>query len=105
MRELHPVDWVATSPVFYEGRDSVRAKFSEHKRKTPQKTIIEHDVWIGQGACIKQGVKIGTGAVIGMGGVVTKDVLLYSIVGVVPAKFIRKRFDEDIISTLLKSKW
>ena len=34
--------------------------------KTPR-TVIENDVWIGQGAFIKAGVHIGTGAVIGMG--------------------------------------
>lgn len=26
----HPMEWVAMSPVFYEGRDSVKAKFSTH---------------------------------------------------------------------------
>ena len=29
---MHPLDWISTSPVFYEGADSVKAKFSEHKR-------------------------------------------------------------------------
>lgn len=102
---MHPVEWVSTSPVFYEGRDSVRAKFSEHKRIAVERTIIGHDVWIGQGAMIKQGVKIGTGAVVGMGSIVTKDVDPYKIVAGSPAKVIKDRFDIQLANKLLKSKW
>lgn len=102
---MHPIDWVSMSPVFYEGRDSVKAKFSEHKREEILKTLVGHDVWIGQNCLIKQGVKIGNGAVIGMGSVVTKDVEPYTIVAGIPAKFIRKRFDDEIIEDLEKSKW
>lgn len=102
---MHPMDWVSTSPVFYEGRDSVKKKYSTFKRNQDKKTFIEHDVWIGQYAQIKQGVTIGTGAVIGMGSIVTKDIDPYSIVAGNPAKLIRKRFDDDIINELLKSNW
>jgi acetyltransferase-like isoleucine patch superfamily enzyme len=101
----HPLKWVSTSPVFYEGRDSVKAKFSEHKREPVKRTIIGHDVWSGQNVLIKQGVQIGTGAVIGMGSVVTKDVAPYTIVAGVPAKPIKKRFDGMVITKLLQSKW
>jgi ADP-glucose pyrophosphorylase len=34
---MHPIEWVSTSPVFYEGRDSVNTKFSEHKREPVKK--------------------------------------------------------------------
>ena len=102
---MHPMDWVSTSPVFYEGRDSVKAKFSQHKRDPIQRTIIGHDVWVGQSVIIKQGVTIGTGAVIGMGSIVTRDVQPYSIVAGCPAREIRKRFDDEIIEGLLKSMW
>lgn len=101
----HPMEWVSMSPVFYEGRDSVKAKFSRHKREDGKRTTIGHDVWIGENSIIKQGLNIGTGSVVGMGSVVTKDVESYTIVAGCPAKMIRKRFDEDIINSLLEIKW
>lgn len=103
--EMHPMSWVSMSPVFYEGKDSVKTKFSMHKRPQSKKTIIGNDVWIGQNSLIKQGVIIGTGAVIGMGSVVTKDVEPYAIVAGNPARLIRKRFDDTTIEKLLNSKW
>ena len=67
--------------------------------------IVENDVWIGYEAVILAGVTIGDGAIIGARAVVTKDVPPYTIVGGVPAKQIRKRFNEETIDTLLKFKW
>lgn len=55
---------------------------------------IGHDVWIGHGVTITAGVTVGTGAVIGAGAVVTKDVEPYTVVGGVPAKFIKRRFSK-----------
>jgi len=54
---------------------------------------------------IKSGVSIGVGSVIGAGAVVVKDVEPYSVVGGVPAKFIKYRFDKNIREMLLESKW
>lgn len=102
---MHPAEWVSTSPVFYEGRDSVKRKFSIHKRNPDKTTVIEPDVWIGQNAVIKQVVIIGVGAIIGMGSVVTKNVEPYTIVAGNPAKNIRKRFDDNIIEKLIESRW
>lgn len=67
--------------------------------------IVGNDVWIGYEAVIMAGVTIGDGAVIGARTLVTKDVPPYAIVGGVPAKEIRKRFDKDTISKLLQLKW
>ena len=67
--------------------------------------LIGNDVWIGYEAVIMAGVTVGDGAIIGARAVVTKDVPPYTIVGGVPAKVIRKRFSDEVISTLLKVKW
>lgn len=67
--------------------------------------VIGNDVWIGYDAVIMSGVHIGDGAIIATRAVVTKDVPPYTIVGGVPAKEIRKRFDEETISKLLEMKW
>jgi phosphonate metabolism protein (transferase hexapeptide repeat family) len=53
---------------------------------------IGHDVWIGHGATVTAGVRVGTGAVVGAGAVVTKEVEPYTVVGGVPARFIKRRF-------------
>jgi acetyltransferase-like isoleucine patch superfamily enzyme len=101
----HPIDWVGTSPVFYEGRDSVAKKFSSFDRDPPRRTVVGCDVWIGYRAIIIQGVKIGHGAVVGAGSVVTHDVEPYAIVAGAPARLLRYRFDEPLRSALLASAW
>jgi len=67
--------------------------------------VVENDVWIGYEAVVLAGVTIGDGAIIGTRAVVTKDVPPYTIVGGVPAKPIKKRFPEDVISALLDIQW
>ena len=54
---------------------------------------------------ILSGVHIGDGAIIGTRAVVTKDVEPYTIVGGVPAKPIRRRFDGETVEKLLKLRW
>ena len=68
-------------------------------------TIIGNDVWIGQNAVILPGVHIRDGAIIGANSVVGSDVDPYTIVIGNPARFLRKRFDDDMIDLLLKFKW
>jgi virginiamycin A acetyltransferase len=67
--------------------------------------VIGNDVWIGYEAVILSGVKIGDGAIIGTRAVVTKDVPPYAIVGGVPARVIKKRFDEKVICKLMEIQW
>ena len=67
--------------------------------------VIGSDVWIGYEALILSGVTVGDGAIIGSRAVVTKDVPPYTIVGGVPAKSIRRRFDGAVIERLEKLRW
>lgn len=53
--------------------------------------IIEDYAFIGAYVRILPGVRIGKGAVAGVGAVVTRDVAPYTVVGGVPARFIRER--------------
>ncbi len=72
---------------------------------TIPRTIIEADVWIGQGAMIKAGITIGVGAVVGAGAVVTKNIEPYSVVVGVPAKHIKYRFEKELREKLIASQW
>jgi len=101
----HPMEWVGMSPVFYAGRDSVKAKFSQHVRAPAHRVRIGHDVWIGRSAIVLPGVEIGNGAVVGAGSVVTKSVPPYAIVAGNPARLIRYRFDDVVVKRLLACHW
>lgn len=68
-------------------------------------TVIGNDVWIGQNTTILPGVHIGDGVIIGANSVVGSTIAPYSIVAGNPARLIRKRFDDELISLLLKVKW
>ena len=111
----HPTsEFVSTHPMFFSmirqnGKTYVtEQKFKEAKYADEEKKYcieIGNDVWIGESAAIMSGVTVGDGAIIAAGAVVTKDVPPYSIVGGVPAKIIRYRFDQNQIDALLKIKW
>ncbi len=93
-----------TFPLFFEEWELEKAKVTD-AWDNKGNIVIGNDVWIGYEAVIFSGVTIGDGAVIGSRAVVTKNVPPYTIVGGVPARPIRKRFDEAIIEKLLRLKW
>jgi acetyltransferase-like isoleucine patch superfamily enzyme len=101
----HPWEWVGTSPAFYEGRESIKLKLSEHPREAIKRVSIGHDVWIGTRSLIHTCARIGTGAVVGMGSIVTGDVEPYMIVAGNPAKPIRCRFSDTLVERRLRSQW
>lgn len=60
-----------------------------------KKTFIGRDVWVGANVIIMAGIKIGDGCIVASGSVVTKDIPPFSIVGGVPAKLIKMRFENE----------
>lgn len=101
----HPLGHVSTSPVFHSGGNILGKVFAPIEFEPFRRTVIENDVWIGQGAKVRAGVRISTGAVVGMGSVLTKDVGPYEIWAGNPARLIRKRFDDETIAKLLDLRW
>ena len=93
-----------TFPLFYEewGLDKADVATAWDNRGD---IIIGNDVWIGFETVIMAGVHIGDGAIIGARAVVTKDVPPYTIMGGVPAREIRKRFDAATVERLQTLKW
>ncbi|ULC58269.1 CatB-related O-acetyltransferase [Flaviramulus sp. BrNp1-15] len=84
------------------GKDKI--KFLK-KIKQREGITIGNDVWIGMGAFIMPGVNIGNGVTIAANSVVTKNIPDYSIVAGVPAKIIKKKFDDKTIQNLNEIAW
>lgn len=57
----------------------------------PNPPIIKDGVWLGRNVVVMPGIMIGEGAIVGAGAVVTKNVEPNTVVGGVPAKFIKTR--------------
>lgn len=109
--------FVTTSPCFF----SLNPRHSQNGSTFANKQLYEElsyydkkrcigikigsDCWIGENAFLVGGIKIGDGAVILAHAVVTKDVPPYAIVGGVPAKIIKYRYDKETIDFFLKIQW
>jgi phosphonate metabolism protein (transferase hexapeptide repeat family) len=104
----HPT-WRATQHHFvyraasYFDGEADETEFFDWRRSNA--VTIGHDVWIGHGATILPGVRVGDGAAIGAGAVVSKNVDPYAIVGGVPARPIRQRFEGRIAERLRALAW
>lgn len=98
--------FVSTHPVFYDHTSHSampalgRSAFNEFAP-----VVIGNDVWIGTRSMVLDGVTIGDGAIVAAGSVVTRDVLPYSVVGGVPARLIRMRFNEEERAFLQALRW
>ena len=104
-RRDHPVERPSLHPFFYNAalglvsRDTIPSD-----RDNPLE--IGNDVWIGDRVTILSGCRtIGNGAVLAAGAVVSRDVAPYTIIGGVPARPIRRRFDDARIARIEASRW
>lgn len=105
--QQHPTDYLSTHP-FMSVECPIGPKVPPeniHPYRAAMPCHIGNDVWVGRRAIILDGITVGDGAIIAAGAVVTHDVEPYAIVGGVPAKLIRYRFEKNIISDLLELKW
>ena len=116
---IHPYQapFATTSPCFFSlnpyksqcgSTFATEQLFEEQRLVNSQLGIaveIGNDVWIGEGAFLIGNITIGDGAIVLAHAVVTKDVPPYAIVGGVPAKVFRYRYDKETIEFLLKVKW
>ncbi|MBQ9532588.1 MAG: CatB-related O-acetyltransferase [Prevotella sp.] len=115
----HPISlpFATTAPCFYSlnpqkvqngGTFAKRQMFSEKRKIDAQHRVdvkIGNDCWIGDGAFLVGGISIGDGAVVLAHSVVTKNVPDYAIVGGVPARIIKYRYDEATIAFLKEIQW
>jgi len=75
------------------------------RQRRDDRVVIGNDVWIGHAVIVMPGAKVGDGAVLAAGAVVTRDVAPYTIVGGVPARQIRERFNRTIAAQLSQVAW
>lgn len=106
----HEVKYVSTHPFFYNSKNGFSIPSGigvprDLKLKKHTSARIGNDVWIGANSIIARGVNIGSGAVVAAGSIVNKNVEPYSIVGGVPAKHIKYRFEQETINRLLSIEW
>lgn len=100
----HQMSAVSTFPFYiFEGWEQETPDISMMPIKGD--TIVGNDVWIGENSIILPGVHIGDGAIIGANSVVGSNVLPYTIVVGNPIKIVRKRFDDELISMMIKLAW
>lgn len=99
----HRTDWVTTFPLRIAF--GLEGAWQDGIPATKGKTEIGNDVWIGYGATILSGVRVGDGAVIGAHALVAGDIPPYAVVGGNPARVLKLRFQQAVISRLLDIRW
>jgi acetyltransferase-like isoleucine patch superfamily enzyme len=103
---MHDLRCVTTHPALLQKSTPLPVVFSNRDNQITHKCVtIGNDVWIGENAVILDGVSIGNGAVIAAGAVVIRDVVPFEVVGGVPAKHLKFRFDADTICSIQQSQW
>ncbi len=102
----HRTSSVTTYPFAVFGGEWAE-RVPSHLSQLPFKgdIIVGNDVWIGRNSVILPGVTIGDGAIVAAHSVVAQDVEPYTVVGGNPARFLKKRFREELIQFLLQLRW
>ena len=101
----HRTDWVSTYAFGYLNLDTFNTFDGKGHPGSKGDIIVGNDVWFGRGVTIMSGVTIGDGAIVANNSHVVKDIEPYAVYGGNPAKFIKLRFSEDQIASLLKTQW
>ena len=100
--ESHQTEYVSTWPL--KTILGLNISYSEVVEK-PEGVTIGNDVWIGHQVRLMPGVTIGNGVVVAARAVVASNLEPYGIYGGIPARLIRKRFSDSVISALQEIKW
>lgn len=101
----HKTSGLSTFPFFIFGNGWESAAPEPGDLPYKGDTRVGNDVWMGYDCLIMPGVTIGNGAIISSRSVVVSDVPAYSIVGGNPAKVIRQRFSDEVITELENIAW
>lgn len=94
----------STCPVF-QAETLLTGNLAALASRSKGAVTIGNGAVIGENSLILSGVTIGNGAVIGAGSVVTKDVPPFAIAAGNPAKVMKFRFENDVISKLERIRW
>jgi acetyltransferase-like isoleucine patch superfamily enzyme len=99
----HPTDRLTTHPWPYLSAHGLTGHDDDAVERRP--TSVGHDCWIGVGASVLAGATLGNGCIVAAGAVVTGPIDDYSIVGGIPARFLRYRFDERTRAFIAALAW
>lgn len=98
--------FVSTHPIFFSNLKQAQISFADKNYfQESEEITIGNDVWLGANVIVVDGVDIADGVIVAAGSVVTKNIPPYAVVGGVPAKIIKYRFEKDEIEKLLELQW